>query len=213
MTSRRSPRPSLALYGPPSFTLTGGNAIPSGEVACSTSDWTTMQTTRGVAARPSGSGRLRPRLEACRRLSSLFRLILRTISLILVGLCVSTGMARAQVGAGNVSSLVGSASVQRAGTSIDVSVGMAVQVADQVVVSTGGKVTITLSDGSILEVGSSSTLVLDEELLGPGGARASTRVHLLAGLAFGCRAHFGGYSADLRSPYSQRHPGGARDHF
>src|SRR6516164_1692258 len=122
------------------------------------------------------------RLESCRLLSSLFRFILRTFVLILAGLCVSTSMARAQVAAGNVTSLVGSASIQRAGSSIDVTVGMPVQVADQVVVSTGGKVTITLSDGSILEVGSSSTIVIDEELLGPGGARASTRVHLLAGI-------------------------------
>jgi hypothetical protein len=141
-----------------------------------------MQTTGGVAARPSGSGRLIPRLERCGLLSSLFRCILLTITPILVGLCVSTSAARAQVAAGNVTSLIGSASIQRAGSSIDVTIGMPVQVSDQVVVSTGGKVTITLSDGSILEVGSSSTIVIDEELLGPGGARASTRVHLLAGI-------------------------------
>src|SRR5262245_26343487 len=141
-----------------------------------------MQTTRGVAAGLNGSGRLIRRLESCRLLSSLFCLIIRTITPILVGLWVSTSMARAQVAAGNVTSLIGSAGVQRAGSSINVTVGMPVQVADQVVVSTGGKVTITLSDGSILEVGSSSTIVIDEELLGPGGARESTRVHLLAGI-------------------------------
>src|SRR5215472_2810239 len=141
-----------------------------------------MQTTRGVAAGPNGSGRLIPRLQTRRLFSSLFRVILRTVTPILVGLCVSASMAAAQVAAGNVTSLIGSASVQRAGSSIVVTVGMAVQVADQVIVSTGGKVTITLSDGSILEVGSSSTIVIDEELLGPGGARASTRVRLLAGI-------------------------------
>src|SRR5215469_11152646 len=141
-----------------------------------------MLTTRGFAARPNGSGRVIPQLQPRRLFSSLFRVILRTITPILVGLCVSTSMAAAQVAAGNVTSLIGSASIQRAGTSIDVTVGMLVQVGDQVVVSTGGKVTITLSDGSILEVGSSSTIVIDEELLGPGGARASTRVRLLAGI-------------------------------
>ena len=91
---------------------------------------------------------------------------------ILVGLCVSTVPVHAQVAAGNVTSLIGTASIQRAGSSIDVPVGMPVQVPDQVVVSEGGKVTITLSDGSLLEVGSSSTIVIDEELLGPA-ARAS----------------------------------------
>src|SRR6516165_11007774 len=141
-----------------------------------------MQTTGGIAATPNGSGRLIRRLEPCRLPSSLPRFVLQTITTILMVLCVSTSPVRAQVAAGNVTSLVGSASIQRAGSSIDVTVGMPVQVADQVVVSTGGKVTITLSDGSILEVGSGSTIAIDEELLGPGGARASTRVRLLAGI-------------------------------
>src|SRR5262249_7690634 len=143
---------------------------------------TTMLSIRGLAAKPNGSGRLVPRLERCMLLSPLFRFILLTIAPILVGLCMSKSAVHAQVAPGNVTSLVGTASIQRAGSSIDVTVGMPVQVSDEVVVSTGGKVTITLSDGSILEVGSSSTIVIDEELLGPGGARASTRVHLLAGI-------------------------------
>ena len=156
-----------------------------------------MRTTRGVATRPSGSGRLILRPEPCGLFLSLFRFILRTITPILAGLCVSTSMARAQVAAGNVTSLIGSASIQRAGSSIDVTVGIPVQVADQVVVSSGGKVTITLSDGSILEVGSSSTIVIDEELLGQGGARASTRVHLFAGILRSVAKHTAGTPPDF----------------
>jgi hypothetical protein len=141
-----------------------------------------VHSTGRLAIGSISSGRLIQRLERSVPLLFLSRLSLGTIVPILVGLCVSTVPVHAQVAAGNVTSLIGSASIQRAGSSIVVTVGMPVQVADQVVVSTGGKVTITLSDGSILEVGPSSTIVIDEELLGPGGARASTRVHLLAGI-------------------------------
>ena len=54
-------------------------------------------------------------------------------------------------------------------------------VGDQITV-TSGHLTITLSDGSILKAGSTSVLVLDEQLLGSGGAVASTRIGLLAGI-------------------------------
>ena len=88
----------------------------------------------------------------------------------------------AQDVAGTVTAIRGSASVRRAGGATDVTLGMSVQVADQIAVAAGGKVTITLSDGSLLEAGPSSTIVIDQELLGPGGARASTKVSILAGL-------------------------------
>jgi hypothetical protein len=151
-----------------------------------------VHSTGGLAAEPNTSGRVRQRPERSVLRSFLSRLSLGTIVPILVGLSVSTVPLHAQVAAGNVTSLVGSASIERAGSSIDVTVGLPVQVADQVAVSTGGKVTITLSDGSILEVGSSSTIVIDEELLGPGGARASTRVHLLAGILRSVAKHTAG---------------------
>ena len=96
--------------------------------------------------------------------------------------CGSMISAHAQNVAGNVSSLVGTASLQRAGTAINVTVGMAVQVSDQIAVASGGKMTITLSDGSILEAGPSSTIVIDQQLLGSGGARAATRISILTGL-------------------------------
>lgn len=100
----------------------------------------------------------------------------------------------AQAAAGSVTSVVGTASIQRAGKSLDATVGMPVQVGDQVVVSAGGKVTITLSDDSVLEVGASSTLVIDEQLLSQNGARASTRVHLLAGILRSVAKHGSGGS-------------------
>jgi hypothetical protein len=88
----------------------------------------------------------------------------------------------AQTVAGTVTKLKGSASVRRAGSTMDVTLGMSVEVADQITVPAGGKVTVTLSDGSLLEAGPSSTIVIDQQLLGAGGARASTKVSMLAGI-------------------------------
>ncbi len=89
--------------------------------------------------------------------------------------------ARAQTAAGSITALSGSATLQRAGNRYDLSVGTVVYVGDQITV-TSGHLTITLSDGSILKAGSTSVLVLDEQLLGSGGAVASTRIGLLAGI-------------------------------
>jgi hypothetical protein len=103
------------------------------------------------------------------------------IALILI-VCGWSVPAFAQSVAGSVTSLIGSASVHRSSATMDVALGMSVQVADQITVAAGGKVTVTLSDGSLLEAGPSSTIVIDQQLLGVGGARASTRVSVLAGI-------------------------------
>jgi hypothetical protein len=89
--------------------------------------------------------------------------------------------ARAQTAAGSVTALSGSATLQRAGNRYDLAVGTLVYVGDQITVSSG-HLTITLTDGSLLKAGSTSVLVLDVQLLGSGGAVASTRIGLLAGI-------------------------------
>jgi len=89
--------------------------------------------------------------------------------------------ARAQTAAGSVTALTGSASLQRAGNHYDLAVGTLVYVGDQITVSSG-HLTITLTDGSLLKAGSTSVLVLDAQLLGVGGAVASTKIGLLAGI-------------------------------
>ena len=101
------------------------------------------------------------------------------IVMIIAGLRISAG---AQTSAGSVTSLSGSANLQRAGATMAVTVGMPVQSGDQLVIDDAGRVTITLSDGSILEAGSSSTMVIDQLLLDSNGARGSTRIKLLAGI-------------------------------
>ena len=97
-------------------------------------------------------------------------------------ICGWPRLAAAQNAAGSVTALSGSASLQRAGSMSDVTVGMMVQTGDQIAVKEGGQVTITLNDSSILNAGSASTLIIDEQLLDAGGGRSSTKVRLLAGI-------------------------------
>lgn len=89
--------------------------------------------------------------------------------------------AQAQSSAGSVTALSGTASLQRAGHRLEVAVGTVVDIGDQITVRSG-HLTIALTDGSVLKAGSTSVLVIDEQLLGPGGAGASTKIGLLAGI-------------------------------
>ncbi len=107
------------------------------------------------------------------------RLAMVAAMLVLCGWLTPAG---AQVIAGSVTSLSGSATLQRAGTGMAITIGMTVMVADELIVSESAKVTITLTDGSLLEAGSSTTIVIDQQLLESGGVRSSTRVRMLAGI-------------------------------
>lgn len=104
--------------------------------------------------------------------------------------------ARAQTAAGSVTALSGSATLQRAGNRYDLAVGTPVYVGDQITVSSG-HLTITLTDGSLLKAGSTSVLVLDAQLLGTGGAVASTKIGLLAGIMRSIVRHTSGSSPNF----------------
>lgn len=120
------------------------------------------------------------RMHQSRTLSSIgLAIFAGTFSLLVCGWLTP---ADAQTIAGSVTSLTGSATLHRAGAAMNVAVGTPVQVADEIAVAAGGKVTITLSDGSILDAGPSSSIVIDQQMLGAGGARASTKVSLFGGL-------------------------------
>ncbi|HTR61343.1 MAG TPA: FecR family protein [Candidatus Binataceae bacterium] len=151
-----------------------------------------MHTTRWLAAGPKSWGKSEAKCRA--RHSSLSGLVPSIFAAILIGLCVSASLVCAQVAAGSITALVGTASIERAGKALDAAVAMPVQVADRIAVNASSKLTITLNDGSVLEVGASSTLVIDEQLLGPGGARASTRVSLFAGILRSVARHGSGGS-------------------
>ena len=119
------------------------------------------------------------RMHPTRMLSSIGLAMTATTFALLISCLTPAG---AQTIAGSVTSLTGSATLKRAGGAMNVTVGMPVQVADEIAVPAGGKVTITLSDGSLLDAGPSSSIVIDQQMLGAGGGRASTRVNLLSGL-------------------------------
>jgi hypothetical protein len=90
-------------------------------------------------------------------------------------------LAQAQTSAGSVTALAGTATLQRAGNRIAVGLGTVVEVGDQITVSSGN-LDIALTDGSVLKAGSTTVLTIDEQLLGPGGAVASTKIGLFAGI-------------------------------
>jgi hypothetical protein len=113
--------------------------------------------------------------------SSVSSILVVSAALLALITCSWIGRAQAQSSAGSVTVLDGTASLQRAGNRIDVALGTVVEVGDQITVS-AGHLTITLTDGSLLKAGSTSVLVIDEQLLAPDGAVASTKIGLLAGI-------------------------------
>lgn len=84
--------------------------------------------------------------------------------------------------AGTISTASGAVQVQRGAVVTGVSPGTAVEVGDRVITGPGGHATITLTDGSQLELGEASNLVIDNQALAPSGGRAATRVSLFGGV-------------------------------
>jgi hypothetical protein len=89
---------------------------------------------------------------------------------------------QALASAGVVSEVTGTVTIERAGTSAPAAYGAAVQVGDMLTTGPKSRMTISLTDGSKMELSESSTLALTENLLNPDGSRARTKVTLLSGL-------------------------------
>lgn len=88
----------------------------------------------------------------------------------------------AQTVAGSISALSGTATITRGPATIPAAYGTKIDVGDRIVTGAGSNVTVTLTDGSQIEVTDSSNLTIDENTLNPDGTRASTKVSLLSGL-------------------------------
>ncbi len=71
--------------------------------------------------------------------------------------------------------------LQRAGATSNLAQGTAIQVGDRIVTGPNSSATITLSDQSRLEIHDSSTVTIDQHLIGAGG-RVSTQIGLVSGL-------------------------------
>jgi len=100
-----------------------------------------------------------------------------------------TGVARAQAAkpatasaAGSVTAIQGKVAISRGSNQFAALYGTPVQVGDQVTTAPGSQVTITLDDGTQLELAESSTLMIIANRLNASGQRAQTSVDLLGGL-------------------------------
>ncbi len=99
----------------------------------------------------------------------------------LVGLLVLIAPpARAQTAAGAMTALSGDVHIERTGATLTATPGMALNVGDRIVTGSNGRATVTLADKSTLEVAESTTLVIDQEMVGPGSR--NTKLSLFSGL-------------------------------
>jgi hypothetical protein len=88
----------------------------------------------------------------------------------------------AQTVAGSISALNGSATITRGSATTPAAKGVKVVVGDRLTTAAGSNLTVTLSDGSEIDLTESSTLTIDENTLNTNGSRASTKLSLLNGL-------------------------------
>ena len=104
-----------------------------------------------------------------------------TMALLVIGILASADSARAQVPVGSLTAVMGTATITRAGRTTFASYGDAVNIGDRVTTGSDGRVTITLSDNTQMQVIESSTIVVTEVRFNPNGSRASTKIDLAGG--------------------------------
>jgi ferric-dicitrate binding protein FerR (iron transport regulator) len=88
--------------------------------------------------------------------------------------------AMAQTPAGSVTTLTGDVRIERAGTTVAATPGMALDVGDRVVTAANSRVTITLTDNSKLELDQSTSLVIDQQAV--GATTRNTKLSLFTGV-------------------------------
>src|SRR5580658_9334213 len=82
--------------------------------------------------------------------------------------------------AGSVTSLTGDVHIERGGTTVPATPGMAVDVGDRVVTAANSRLTITLTDNSKLELDESTSLVIDNQAVTANSR--NTKLSLFSGL-------------------------------
>jgi FecR protein len=97
-------------------------------------------------------------------------------------LFLAAASADAQIVAGSITAINGSATVTRGTRTSAAAYGMAVDVGDRLETNPSGRLTVTLTDSSQFELTESSTLLVSEDLVNPNGTRARTTLTLLSGL-------------------------------
>jgi hypothetical protein len=108
---------------------------------------------------------------------------LRVWSLVVLAVIAITAIApavHAQSTVGTITQLAGTANIQRAGATIAAAQNMPVMLHDRIVTDANGSLTIGLVDNSSLQLGASSTIVIDDSVL-VNGVGAPSKVGLLSG--------------------------------
>jgi hypothetical protein len=108
--------------------------------------------------------------------------IIRVSAFALVFLVLSMHSVSAQTVAGHITAINGNATIGRTGKSFAAIFGASVDVGDELVTSPNGRLTVTLTDSSQLELTEGSSLLISGNLLNPNGTRAKTTITLLDGL-------------------------------
>jgi hypothetical protein len=93
----------------------------------------------------------------------------------------------AQTSAGAVTSITGDVHIERAGTTVPATIGMAVIVHDRVVTASSSRVTITLTDNSKLELDESTSMVIDQQLVTTSSR--NTKLSVFGGLVRSLVSH------------------------
>jgi hypothetical protein len=88
--------------------------------------------------------------------------------------------AHAQSTVGTITQLAGTANIQRAGATIAATPNMPVMLHDRIATDANGSLTISLVDNSSLQLGASSTMLIDESVM-VNGVGAPSKVGLLQG--------------------------------
>jgi ferric-dicitrate binding protein FerR (iron transport regulator) len=94
----------------------------------------------------------------------------------------ATARSAAAGAAGSITAIQGAVTIVRAGKTLTAAYGMPVQVGDQFNTGLGSQVTITLVDGTQLELAEASGLTMVADRLDANGQRAQTRIDLIRGL-------------------------------
>jgi len=82
---------------------------------------------------------------------------------------------------GTVATLEGTVEIDRAGTTLVAAAGFEVEQGDVVRTGTAGRIRLLLRDDTVVNLGASSTLTLDEQVLGDGATPPQSMLQLLAG--------------------------------
>jgi ferric-dicitrate binding protein FerR (iron transport regulator) len=116
-----------------------------------------------------------------RKLNSL--ILARTAMIVAVIFLLGAQRAAAQTATGSLTAVSGTVTITR-GTAAPIAAayGTPVQVGDQIATGPSSSATITLSDGTQMELTDSATLTIDQDMVTSTGTRQSTKVSLLGGV-------------------------------